>query len=92
MNDAGRIHVVPNNDLYEHDLSTLCTCLPRLRDKGRVVVHNAYDKREVGAVCRKALDALGTALSNHSHTWSSDEREAYEHAIHLMHLHWPEDK
>jgi len=82
-----------------------CPCLPRLvaarptQDEDGVtidpdpsqgvIVHNSYDRREVGEVCRSALDKLGVALAGHSHQWSHEERSAYEHAIYLMDMHWP---
>lgn len=100
------IHVVPNNDLREHDLdhAGLCPCMPMLVPPVPAVVdgvlcqpdnsqaiwrHNSYDGREVGEVCRTALDALGSALADHSHEWSAEQRQAYEHAIHLLDMHWP---
>lgn len=29
----------------------------------------------------KALDALGLALANHNHVWTSEERDLYEKAV-----------
>lgn len=82
-----------------------CPCMPRLvqahatiDDDGvrvepdptsGVIVHNSYDRREVGEVCRSALDKLGIALANIDHEWSHEERSAYDHAIYLLGLHWP---
>lgn len=54
-------------------------------------IHNSYDRREVGEVCRSALDKLGIALANINHEWSHEERSAYDHAIHLLDMHWPKD-
>lgn len=89
-----KIHVSPNNDKHEHDLDGgLCPCLPREKHfaDSIVVVHNSYDKREVGTVMRKALDVLGCAMADASLVWTDEQREAYEHAIHPTHLHWPKD-
>jgi hypothetical protein len=94
------IHVTPIGDLREHPLDVLCPCMPRtlLHYKPEwgaaapekvVVVHNSYDGRETGEVCRKALDLLGTALADHGHEWTIEERDAYDHAIHILNMHWP---
>jgi hypothetical protein len=42
-------HIVPEDDLREHDLSMQCWCTPQHMDglKGDVIVHNAMDKREL---------------------------------------------
>lgn len=45
------LHVVPVHDLHEHDTDgdTNCVCRPAtdLIDGGRLVTHNAFDKREL---------------------------------------------
>lgn len=43
------IHVLPENDLKDHTQSDSCECGPKIRyvDGGKLVVHNAYDGREV---------------------------------------------
>lgn len=38
-------HVVPIDDLREHDPNCACWCHPILDDEG-VVIHNAMDRRE----------------------------------------------
>jgi hypothetical protein len=45
--DIGTVHVVPLNDLREHQPSTTCWCKPRssLHDY-TVYIHNALDQRE----------------------------------------------
>lgn len=84
------IHVLPVNDIRQHVMDGLfCPCMPRLDATGNIIKHNSYDRREVGEVCRLALDRLGIALANIDHEWSADEREAYDHAIYLLDLHWP---
>lgn len=41
-------HVYPVNDLKEHDTeSKTCHCQPRIDWKHQIVIHNAYDLREV---------------------------------------------
>ena len=82
-----RHHVIPLNDSRGHvEDGSPCPCLPRERDD--VVTHNSYDGREIGEVCAKALDLLGIALVHHEHTWSDEEREAYEHALTLLQMHY----
>ena len=42
------VHVYPINDLKEHDTeSHLCECEPRVDFELGIVVHNAYDLREI---------------------------------------------
>lgn len=41
-----RWHVIPLNDLREHEESAGCWCEPVVNDDG-VLVHNAADKREL---------------------------------------------
>ncbi len=99
------IHTVPVGDIRDHVMDGLfCPCMPRLvhakpilDDDGvsietdmasEVIVHNSYDKREVGEVCRKALDLLYEALGP-THTASNELFQAWEHAMHLLDMHWP---
>lgn len=43
----GDLHVVPIDDLREHDLTMLCWCNPRRDHEERYVIgHNAMDQRE----------------------------------------------
>ncbi len=47
---GGDIHCTPNNDLIEHILETYCPCEPEIAEeteRGRVVVHQAFDEREI---------------------------------------------
>lgn len=47
MFDSNEIHVLPVNDLREHEASAFCFCKPK-RDTERpeVYIHNALDRRE----------------------------------------------
>jgi hypothetical protein len=85
------IHVVPEADLRDHDTGPdgLCPCLPMRLEGGRIIRHNSYDRREVGEVVRDLMDALGTALADHHHEWTPDEREAFEHVERIVDMHWP---
>lgn len=41
-------HVVPTNDLEEHDCESFdCKCNPDIHYDDMMVVHNAFDKRDV---------------------------------------------
>lgn len=92
-------HVVPVNDLREHVTNgDPCPCMPRtihavIEETGQsapaAIVHNSYDRREVGEVCRHALAMLGVALADHEHTWTPAERSSFEHASHVLDMHWP---
>ena len=82
------LHVSPENDLREHVTNgDPCPCLPR--ERNGVMIHNSYDAREVGEVCRRALDMLGV---EHRPPWTDEERDAYEHAIAVLDMHWPCDE
>jgi hypothetical protein len=39
------IHVIPNNDLIEHEVSNKCWCIPLIEEG--VVSHRSLDMREV---------------------------------------------
>lgn len=44
------IHILPINDLKEHEELSTCHCNPSaevLEDGSIMIVHNSYDKREV---------------------------------------------
>lgn len=45
------IHIVPNDDLIEHDFSDSCLCgpvwEPRLNDHGYLYTHHSLDGREM---------------------------------------------
>lgn len=44
---CGEIHVMPVNDLREHEESANCWCRPRRDDEyPRVAIHNSMDQRE----------------------------------------------
>lgn len=42
-------HIMPINDLKEHEQLSTCECCPKLEiENGEMIfVHNAYDKREL---------------------------------------------
>ena len=42
-------HVVPINDLEEHELSSSCKCNPKLtmENNEMIFIHNSYDLREI---------------------------------------------
>jgi len=45
--NPNNIHVVPLNDLREHDTSLTCWCHPTPEDdESRVVLHHSMDERE----------------------------------------------
>lgn len=47
------VHVMPVEDLKEHECSLSCSCQPRV--SGEVVVHNSWDGREI---LERAVDEL----------------------------------
>lgn len=42
-------HVLPNNDIHEHEESKFCDCCPKVErsGKGWVVIHRSWDRREL---------------------------------------------
>lgn len=43
------MHVLPVNDLKEHEESEHCHCQPKVEyeENGKVIIHNSYDGREI---------------------------------------------
>lgn len=90
------IHVFPIDDTREHVLdSEFCPCLPAvLRGEdgvANIVRHNSYDGREIGEVCRKAMEVMELALAHHHHRWTEDERDAYDHAHDVLNVRYPRE-
>lgn len=46
--DDGPVHVVPINDLIDHEDSADCWCVPKVEhvDNGTLITHNSADGRE----------------------------------------------
>lgn len=93
--DNLQVHIVPTDDTPGHVHDWDCPCMPRRGTEGEYI-HNSYDARELGEVCAQALDKLAGALARRHHTWTTEERAAYEHAMDLLRMHYtipePEDK
>jgi hypothetical protein len=51
-------HVLPTNDLEEHEESTTCKCEPRvLYENGEmIIVHNSFDGREGVEIANEILN------------------------------------
>ena len=49
------IHVIPNNDIHEHESTIYCHCKPEIRWGERIVIHNAYDHREVVEIAKEII-------------------------------------
>lgn len=82
-------HVYPVGDLRQHVTNgDPCPCLAHMVDG--VVVHHSYDKRETGKVCRRALDLWGKHMLDSNATWTTEDRRIYDHALHILDMHWPE--
>lgn len=81
-------HVHPIGDIREHVTNgDPCPCLPRTVEG--VVIHNSYDGRETGEVCRLAFAMLRATLAAAGGKLGPLGREAYEHAITVLDMHWP---
>ena len=48
VSEAGNLvqHIVPTDDLYEHELMPSCWCSPRIDSQDFIAIHNAADERE----------------------------------------------
>ena len=48
VSEAGNLvqHIIPVNDLYEHELLPTCWCCPEIDDSQFIAVHNSADDRE----------------------------------------------
>jgi hypothetical protein len=44
--NCGGVHVVPLNDLREHELNRSCWCQPHYDEEDGIVIHNSLDGRE----------------------------------------------
>jgi len=42
-------HIIPENDVEDHIESLRCECNPKVINEreGQIIVHNAYDRREI---------------------------------------------
>lgn len=52
------INILPINDLYEHEENTTCHCEPKvIYESGEIiVVHNAFDGRDIIEVVNEMLN------------------------------------
>lgn len=60
-------HIIPVNDLKEHEDSSTCHCHPdvSIKDGDIFTVHNSYDGREIAEDFKKNIkDRLETELKN----------------------------
>lgn len=39
-------HIVPLDDLYEHELLSTCWCCPQIDNTDFIIIHNSADERE----------------------------------------------
>ena len=48
VSEAGNLvqHIIPTDDLYEHELLPTCWCQPEIDAKDFIAIHNAADERE----------------------------------------------
>lgn len=54
------IHILPTNDIKEHEETTTCECNPQveIQDNAEIlVIHNAFDGREYFERIEEILDA-----------------------------------
>ena len=53
------VHVLPINDVWLHEETTQCDCLPRVKPSSGdlLIIHNAYDCRESFELQQKGEDS-----------------------------------
>lgn len=53
------LHVIPLNDLKEHDCDSTCECQPYILEEGGelICVHNSYDGRECLEMTNEILNS-----------------------------------
>lgn len=44
--NCGGLHVMPLNDLREHELNRSCWCRPTYDEEDNLIIHNSLDCRE----------------------------------------------
>ena len=80
-------HIFPLGEEGMHEVDGApCSCMAQLRESDQLMSHNSFDGREVGEVCRKALDLLAV----HVDTWTSEIRAAVSHAVDVLEFQYPE--
>lgn len=47
VNTAEFYHIYPMNDLEAHEFTSKCPCDPEINDKDHLVIHKAYDGRDL---------------------------------------------
>ncbi len=71
------IHVTPLNDLHEHIEAEWCLCQPRVEEDGELIIHNAWDDREVMEEVMACMLLSEDALKK---DWDTPEEDkAWEH-------------
>jgi hypothetical protein len=48
ISEAGNLvqHIIPVEDIYEHELMPHCWCQPKIDRKDFLAIHNSWDERE----------------------------------------------
>lgn len=52
-------HILPTNDIDTHEESTICKCEPKLEileDGDMMIIHNAFDGREIIELTNKIIN------------------------------------
>lgn len=51
-------HIIPLNDLKEHEEKSTCECNPKVEivDGSQVIIHNSYDGREAVEMAKEILN------------------------------------
>jgi len=61
VKDDNWIHVIPKDDIKEHELSFICPCRPDIEWQDNIVTHNAFDKREAVEQAEQILKPSNTS-------------------------------
>jgi len=64
-------HIVPINDLKEHESQTTCHCNPTIEfvDGDMLVIHNAFDGREAAEIITNPIEILKNEIDKAEHKY-----------------------
>jgi hypothetical protein len=63
MSDKEKTHIVPVNDIFEHTTEFYsCKCIPVINEEDDIVIHNAFDSRELNEFKEEVKPLLVQAI------------------------------
>jgi hypothetical protein len=63
MSDKEKVHIVPLNDIFDHTTEFYsCNCKPAIDEENDLVIHNAFDSRELNKFKSEIKPLLNQAI------------------------------